>query len=133
MSVSHGCRNVVLPFFHTVSFILISPSPDMTNFIRVLTGNVIVNVFKSDAVIWWAAIFRRGGGQGGRWFACCSRLKVVRAETRYSEGMHGVFERLSGLALPPWTPAERSVSQWVSQRGRQKTTGTKRLLRSARS
>ena len=30
----------------------------MTNFIRVLTGNVIVNVFKSDAVIWWAAIFR---------------------------------------------------------------------------
>ena len=30
----------------------------MTNFIRMLTGNVIVNVFKSDAVIWWAAIFR---------------------------------------------------------------------------
>ena len=30
----------------------------MTNFIRTLTGNVIVNVFKSDAVIWWAAIFR---------------------------------------------------------------------------
>ena len=30
----------------------------MTNFIRVLTGNVIVNVFKSDAEIWWAAIFR---------------------------------------------------------------------------
>ena len=29
-----------------------------TNFIRVLTGNVVVNVFKSDAVIWWAAIFR---------------------------------------------------------------------------
>ena len=30
----------------------------MTNFIRMLSGNVIVNVFKSDAVIWWAAIFR---------------------------------------------------------------------------
>ena len=30
----------------------------MTNFIRMLTGNVIVIVFKSDAVIWWAAIFR---------------------------------------------------------------------------
>ena len=30
----------------------------MTNFIRMLTGNVIVNVFKSDAVIWWAAILR---------------------------------------------------------------------------
>ena len=36
----------------------ISSFPDMTNFIRVLTGNVIVNVFKSDAVIWWAGIFR---------------------------------------------------------------------------
>ena len=32
----------------------------MTNFIRMLMKNVIVNVFKSDAVIWWAAIFRRG-------------------------------------------------------------------------
>ena len=30
----------------------------MTNFIRMLTRNVIMNVFKSDAVIWWAAIFR---------------------------------------------------------------------------
>ena len=30
----------------------------MTNFVRVLTGNEIVNVFKSDAVIWWVAIFR---------------------------------------------------------------------------
>ena len=30
----------------------------MTNFIRMEMRNVIVNVFKSDAVIWWAAIFR---------------------------------------------------------------------------
>ena len=30
----------------------------MTNFIRMLMRNVCVNVFKSDAVIWWAAIFR---------------------------------------------------------------------------
>ena len=30
----------------------------MTNFIRMLMRNVFVNVFKSDAVIWWAAIFR---------------------------------------------------------------------------
>ena len=30
----------------------------MTNFMRMLSGNVIVNVFKADAVIWWAAIFR---------------------------------------------------------------------------
>ena len=41
-----------------VSSILISSSPDMTDFIRVLTGKVIVNVFKSGAVIWLAAIFR---------------------------------------------------------------------------
>ena len=38
----------------------------MTNFVRMLMRNVIVNVFKSDAVIWWAAIFRRGGGEKGR-------------------------------------------------------------------
>ena len=30
----------------------------MTNFIRMLSGIVIVNVVTSDAVIWWAAIFR---------------------------------------------------------------------------
>ena len=29
----------------------------MTNFIRMLIRTVIANVFKSDAVIWWAAIF----------------------------------------------------------------------------
>ena len=28
------------------------------NFIRMLMKSVFVNVFKSDAVIWWAAIFR---------------------------------------------------------------------------
>ena len=31
----------------------------MANIIRMLSGNVVVNVFKSDAVIWWAAILRR--------------------------------------------------------------------------
>ena len=30
----------------------------MTNFIRMLMRNVFVNVFQSDAMIWWAAIFR---------------------------------------------------------------------------
>ena len=30
----------------------------MTSFIRMLMRKVFVNVFKSDAVIWWAAIFR---------------------------------------------------------------------------
>ena len=33
----------------------------MTNFIRMLMRNVIVNVFKSDAMIWWAAIFYNFG------------------------------------------------------------------------
>ena len=30
----------------------------MTNFMRMLAGDVSVSVFKSDAVIWWATIFR---------------------------------------------------------------------------
>ena len=29
----------------------------ITNFIRMLMRNVFANVFKLDAVIWWAAIF----------------------------------------------------------------------------
>ena len=33
----------------------------MTNFIRMLMRNMFVNVFKSDAVIWWATIFRTFG------------------------------------------------------------------------
>ena len=41
----------------------------VTNCIRMLMRNVFVNVFKSDAVIWWAAIFRREEGKEGgfRW------------------------------------------------------------------
>ena len=63
--LSRGCSDVVLLFLHSpnVSFNLISSSSDfvdvvMTNFIRMLMRNVFVNVFKSDAVIWCAAIFR---------------------------------------------------------------------------
>ena len=37
----------------------------VTNFIRMLMRNVFVNVFKSDAVIWWAAIFCRGAERKG--------------------------------------------------------------------
>ena len=33
---------------------------------RMLSGNVSVNVFKSDAVFWWAAIFRKGGWREGK-------------------------------------------------------------------
>ena len=45
-------------FFHTDQRITRLPVGVMTNIIPMLSGNVIVNVFKSDAVIWWAAIFR---------------------------------------------------------------------------
>ena len=41
----------------------------MTNSMRLSTGNVLVNVMASDAVFWWAAIFRRewrGRDGGGR-------------------------------------------------------------------
>ena len=63
--LSRECSNVVRLFLHTVrtvSFKLIGSSSDfvvvvMTNFIRMLTRNVFVDVFKSEAVIWWAAIF----------------------------------------------------------------------------
>ena len=44
-------------FLHTDQLITRLQVVVMTNFIRMLSGNVIVNVFKSDAVIWWAAIF----------------------------------------------------------------------------
>ena len=74
----------------------------MINFIRMLSGNVIVNVFKSDAVIWWAAIFRRGGrpGEGGR----RTRLEPIRLVCSTwatpTRGQHGA-ESLLFLLLPP--------------------------------
>ena len=45
-------------FLHTDQYITRLQVVVMTNFIRMLSGNVIVNVFKSDAVIWRTAIFR---------------------------------------------------------------------------
>ena len=45
-------------FLHTDQLITRPQVVVMTIFIRMMSGNVIVNVFKSDAVIWWAAIFR---------------------------------------------------------------------------
>ena len=44
-------------FLHTDQLITRLQVVVTTNFIRMLSGNVIVNVFRSDAVIWWAAIF----------------------------------------------------------------------------
>ena len=49
-------------FFQTDQLITRLQVVVMTSFIRMLMRNVFVNVFRSDAVIWWAAIFRRGRG-----------------------------------------------------------------------
>ena len=45
-------------FLQTDQLIIRLQAVVVTNFIRMLMRNVFVNVFKSDAVIWWAAIFR---------------------------------------------------------------------------
>ena len=45
-------------FLQTLQLIIRLQVVGTTNFIRMLMRNVFVNVFKSDAVIWWAAIFR---------------------------------------------------------------------------
>ena len=45
-------------FFQTDQLITRIQVVFVTNFIRLLMKNVFVNVFESDAVIWWAAIFR---------------------------------------------------------------------------
>ena len=52
-------------FFQTDQLIIRLQVVVVTNFIRMLMKNVFVNVFQLDAVIWWAAIFRRGCGRGG--------------------------------------------------------------------
>ena len=65
----------------------------MTNFIRMLMRNVFVNVFKSDAVIWWAAIGRVGGKMRGRgrreevvvWWWCVWGGEREREEERGGE------------------------------------------------
>ena len=45
-------------FFQTYQLIIKLRCCAKTNFIRMLMRTVFVNVFKSCAVIWWAAIFR---------------------------------------------------------------------------
>ena len=54
------CPSVTKPerFLQTDQLITRLQVVVMTNFIRMLMSSVIVNVFESDAVIWWAAIFR---------------------------------------------------------------------------
>ena len=82
MLFSQRCGNVVLPSFTRserflqVDKLITRLQRDehtatccgvMTNSVRLSTGNVFVNVMESDAVFWWAAIFRREwrGREGG--------------------------------------------------------------------
>ena len=67
----------------------------VTNFIRMLMRNLFVNVFKSDAVIWWAAIFRRS--PSGR----CGRHLMERGVVRVNVAtLNRVALRISRVA--PW-------------------------------
>ena len=50
--------HTVRTFFQTDQLIIRLQVVATTNFIRMLMRNVFENVFKSDEVIWWAAIFR---------------------------------------------------------------------------
>ena len=45
-------------FFQSDQLIIRLQVVVVTNFIRMLMRSMFVNVFKSDAVIWWATIFR---------------------------------------------------------------------------
>ena len=69
----------------------------MTNFIRMLMRNVFVNVFKSDAVIWWAAIFRRSStthkGVGERSIAKKEEDGIHMTKYRKQVEQKGSFRR----------------------------------------
>ena len=76
-------------FLHTDQLITGLQVVVMADFIRMLSGNVIVNGFKSDAVIWWAAIFRTQVPRSGmfrfstiKWYvAVFSNLKFTRRQS----------------------------------------------------
>ena len=51
----------------------------MTNFIRMWMRNVFVTVFKLDAVIWWAAIFRKHTPSGGLLFSLSLMFFIIFA------------------------------------------------------
>ena len=54
-------------FFQTDQLVIRLQVVVVTNFIRMLMRNVFVNVFTSDAVIWWAAIFRTSSPLPAGW------------------------------------------------------------------
>ena len=68
----------------------------VTNFRRMLMRNVFVNVFKSDAVIWWAAILAHFEVEDGRkfWFGCVKIAGFYNvlsvSVVRVCGGCHGV-------------------------------------------
>ena len=65
----------------------------MTNFMRMLSGNVSVNVFKSDAVIWWAAIFRTPSSM----FDKMLRLSMSQGSATSRLRSHDLRETISNL------------------------------------
>ena len=88
------------PFLQTDQLITRLQVVVMTNFIHMLTGNVIMNVFRSDAVIWWAAIFRSPSSmfdkllhlQGSamsrsRSCNCCEAISNLLTVTMYLQDM----------------------------------------------
>ena len=92
-------------FTQSESFLILTSSPPdfgvlnqqrvvvMINFIRKLSGSVIVNVFKSDAVIWWAAIFRTFP-LGGGWASVVPARGIPRKELLF--GLMGRIHHSSG-------------------------------------
>ena len=68
----------------------------MTNFMRMLSGNVSVNVFKSDAVFWWAAIFRTPSSM----FDKMLRLSKLQGSAMSRVRSHNLLEAVSDLLSP---------------------------------
>ena len=64
-----------------------------TNFIRMLMRSVHVNVFKSDAVIWWAAIFRTPSSMFDKWL----HLSKSKSFTMSCSRRHDLREAVGNL------------------------------------
>ena len=88
----------------------------MTNFIRMLLRSVFVNVFKSDAVIWWAAILRTGCSLKGPNTRLSKPGPPVRPLRQKELGPHGEFSTTNPGAEVPGVVAPE-VAPNVSARG----------------
>ena len=89
----------------------------VTNFIRMSMRNVFLNVFKSDAVIWWAAIFRSLGSSDPSPPPLSPNLKLVsgfgrgtRVPPPQTADLFGVW----GLGVPLPLPSPSFPSSLLS-------------------